>query len=637
MPSLEPVQPGAALLSADDIYLFNEGTHNGLQAKLGSHVTPDGTYFAVWAPNASLVSVVGDFNEWEPSRHPLKPRANSGIWEGTIPAAEKGACYRFHIEAGKQGFQVDKSDPFAIHAEVSPLTASIVWDLEYEWADEEWMQQRGTHNRLDAPISIYELHLGSWMRVPEEKDRCLTYRELAPKLTAYIKELGFTHVEFMPVMEHPLYASWGYQVTGYFAPTSRYGTPQDFMYLVDQLHQNGISVVLDWVPSHFPTDEHGLGYFDGTHLFEHEDPRQGFHPDWTSYIFNFGRNEVRSFLLSSAMHWLTVFHADALRVDGVASMLYLDYSRRPGEWIPNRHGGRENLEASSFLRRLNEDVYSRFSDTQTMAEESTDWPMASRPVSAGGLGFGFKWDMGWMHDTLAYFKLDPLHRKYHHSELTFRMLYAFTENFVLPLSHDEVVHGKGSLIGRMPGDEWQRFANLRLLFGYMYGQPGKKLVFMGGEFGQDAEWNHDTSLDWHLLGYPVHSGLSRWMADLNKLYREESSLHQLDCDPAGFEWVAADDKESSVISFLRSGKVERNNFLLVYNFTPVPRTHYRIGVPEGGTWLEMANSDATVYGGSGLGNLGRVRAEEIASHGRPYSVSLTLPPLGCLFFKRDAT
>ena len=621
------------MLTDDDLHLFNEGTHTGLQVKLGAHATPEGTRFAVWAPNASRLSVIGDFNGWEDDADPLTPRANSGIWEGVVPGASRGSRYKFHIEAERGGFQVDKSDPYALYCERAPATASIVWDLEYEWGDAEWMSRRREANALEAPMSIYEMHLGSWRRVPEEDGRFLTYRELAPQLADYVKQMGFTHVEFMPLMEHPLYASWGYQVTGYFAPTSRYGTPQDLMYLIDHLHQQGIGVILDWVPSHFPTDEHGLGYFDGTHLYEHEDPRQGFHPDWTSYIFNFGRNEVRSFLLSSALHWLTNFHADGLRVDAVASMLYLDYSRKPGEWIPNRHGGRENLEATSFLRRLNEDVYGRHPDVQTIAEESTDWPMASRPTDVGGLGFGLKWDMGWMHDTLAYMRLEPAHRKYHHNELTFRMLYAFTENFVLPLSHDEVVHGKASLIAKMPGDEWQRFANLRLLFGYMYGQPGKKLLFMGAEFGQDSEWQHDSSLDWHLLQYPVHGGMSQWVSDLNRLYAREPSLHELDCDPAGFEWVAADDKESSVISFLRSGKPSGDTFLVVYNFTPTPRSNYRVGVPEGGTWLEMANSDASIYGGSGLGNLGAVKADPIASHGRPWSLSLTLPPLACLFLK----
>ena len=624
-------------ISADDLHLFNEGSHAGLQSKLGAHLvggdTP-GARFAVWAPNASYVTVFGDFNDWDKHADPLKLRADSGIWEGFVSGAAKGSRYKFHVEAPRDGFQVDKTDPYAIHNETPPATASVLWDLDYTWGDGDWMAHRGGTGSVDAPVAIYEMHAGSWMHGPD--DGHLNYRDLAPRLIEYLQKLGFTHVEFMPVMEHPLYASWGYQTTGYFAPTSRYGTPQDLMFLIDQLHQSGIGVVLDWVPSHFPTDEHGLGYFDGTHLYEHEDPRQGFHPDWTSYIFNYGRNEVRSFLLSSAMYWLTTYHADALRVDGVASMLYLDYSRAPGDWIPNQYGGRENLEATSFLRRLNEDVYRALPDVQMMAEESTDWPMASRPTSAGGLGFGYKWDLGWMHDTLNYFTLDPAHRKYHHNELTFRMLYAFTENFVMPLSHDEVVHGKGSLIGRMPGDEWQKFANLRLLLGYMYGQPGKKLLFMGGEFGQDSEWRHENALQWDLLQYPVHSGVSQWVADLNRLYTGEPALHELDCEPDGFEWIAADDREACVISHLRKSKSGRGTYLLVYNFTPVPRYNYRIGVPAGGTWREMANSDSEYYGGSGLGNLGLVEAAAAPAHSREWSVELTLPPLACLFLKSSA-
>jgi 1,4-alpha-glucan branching enzyme len=624
-----------SLLTADDLHFFNEGSHADLQSKLGAHLTEHegvaGVQFAVWAPNASYVTVFGDFNEWDKSSSPLIARSDSGIWEGFIPGVSRGERYKFHLESARDGFQADKSDPYAVYSETPPATASVVWDLEYEWGDLQWMANRAEANALDAPIAIYEMHLGSWMH--GEDGNHLSYRELAPKLVEYLTRLGFTHVEFLPVMEHPLYASWGYQTTGYFAPTSRYGTPQDFMFLVDHLHQNGLGVVLDWVPSHFPTDEHGLGYFDGTHLYEHEDPRQGFHPDWTSFIFNYGRNEVRSFLLSSAVHWLSAFHADALRVDGVASMLYLDYSRDSGDWIPNRYGGRENLDATSFLRLMNEQIYGRMPDVQTIAEESTDWPMASRPTDIGGLGFGFKWDLGWMHDTLEYFKLDPAHRKYHHNELTFRMLYAFTENFVMPLSHDEVVHGKGSLIGRMPGDEWQRFANLRLLFGYMYGQPGKKLLFMGGEFGQDGEWRHENALQWDLLQYPVHSGVSQWITDLNRLHTTEPALHELDCDPAGFEWIAADDKEASVISHLRKASSGRQTYLLVYNFTPVPRYNYRIGVPTGGTWREMANSDSEYYGGSGLGNLGLVQAAATPAHGRDWSVELTLPPLAVLFLK----
>ena len=487
-----------------------------------------GTYFAVWAPDARKVSVIGDFNGWNRTSHPLQPRGQSGIWEGFVPGVGKGALYKYHIKSRYRGYKVDKADPFGFYHETPPKTASIVWDIGYNWGDKEWLEKRHGHNALDAPMAIYEVHLGSWRRVPEEDNRPLTYRELAPQLAEYVKQMGFTHVEFLPVMEHPFFGSWGYQTTGYFAPTSRYGTPQDFMFLIDYLHQHDIGVILDWVPSHFPTDEHGLGFFDGTHLYEHAYPQKGFHPDWSSYIFNYGRNEVQSFLLSSALFWLDKYHVDGLRVDAVASMLYLDYSRKNGEWMPNKYGGRENLEAIAFLRRFNEEVYKNYPDVQTIAEESTAWPMVSRPTYVGGLGFGMKWDMGWMHDTLEYITKDPIYRKYHHNELTFRMLYAFTENFVLPLSHDEVVHGKGSLLGKMPGDDWQKFANLRLLLGYMYAQPGKKLLFMGAELGQWQEWHHDESLDWHLLEYQRHAGIKKWVEDLNRLYRSEPALYELD-------------------------------------------------------------------------------------------------------------
>jgi 1,4-alpha-glucan branching enzyme len=527
------------------------------------------------------------------------------------------------------GYSVDKADPFAIHHETPPRTGSVVWDLDYAWNDAEWMAGRERRHALDSPMSIYEMHLGSWMRVPEEGGRCLSYRELAPRLASYAERMGFTHVELLPVMEHPFYASWGYQVTGYFAPSSRYGTPQDFLYLVDTLHQHGVGVVLDWVPSHFPSDEHGLVYFDGTHLFEHADPRQGFHPDWKSYIFNYGRHEVRSFLLSSALYWLEACHADALRVDAVASMLYLDYSREQGEWVANPHGGRENLEAISFLRRLNEDVYREQPDVHTIAEESTAWPMVSRPVYVGGLGFGFKWDMGWMHDTLEYMARDPVHRKYHHNELTFRQMYASSENFVLPLSHDEVVHGKGSLLGKMAGDEWQKRANLRLLLAWMWTQPGKKLLFMGGELAQWREWNHDSSLDWHLLEDERHAGVQNLVRDLNGLYRSTPALH-LDCEPAGFEWIDCLDAEGGVLSFLRKGRTNADLALVVANFTPLPRTNYRVGVPRAGAWEERLNTDAGVYGGAGWGNMGSVEASPVPAHGRPASLMLTLPPLAAL-------
>ncbi|GAB4347736.1 MAG: 1,4-alpha-glucan branching protein GlgB [Candidatus Abyssubacteria bacterium] len=635
----EAVQYDFSLLADDDIYLFNEGSHFRLYEKLGAHplVKEDveGTHFAVWAPNARKVSVIGEFNNWNKASHQLRPRGQSGIWEGFIPKVGKGALYKYHIVSQYNGYQVDKADPFGFFTQVSPETASVVWDLWYQWNDQEWMNNRKAKNAPEAPITIYEVHLGSWMRVPEEDNRHLTYRELAPKLAEYVKDMGFTHVEFLPVMEHPFYGSWGYQCLGYFAPTSRYGTPQDFMFLVDYLHQHGIGVILDWVPSHFPNDEHGLGYFDGTHLYEHSDPRKGVHPDWQSYIFNYGRTEVQSFLISSAQFWLDVYHADGLRVDAVASMLYLDYSRREGEWIPNQYGGRENIEAIMFLRRFNEEVYKNFPDIQTIAEESTAWPMVSRPTYVGGLGFGMKWDMGWMHDTLDYMSKDPIHRKYHHNLLNFRMLYAYHENFVLPLSHDEVVHGKGSLLAKMAGDDWRKFANLRLLLAYMYALPGKKLLFMGGEFGQWNEWYHETSLDWHLLQYEPHAGMQRWMRHLNALYNNEPALHQFDFRPEGFAWIDCNDSENSAISLLRHGRTPEDTLIIACNFTPVPRHNYSVGVPAGGIWKEVANSDAEEYGGSGHGNLGGVEASPVGYHGHSYSISLVLPPLGAVFLKRE--
>jgi 1,4-alpha-glucan branching enzyme len=548
----------ATILTDQDLFLFNEGTHLRLWEKLGAHPTVerrrDGTRFAVWAPNAESVAVMGDWNGWSKDANPLSQLGASGIWHGFVPKVGRGAVYKYHLRSRHAGYRVDKADPFALHAEVPPRTGSVVWTLDHGWGDDDWMKTRAERGRLSAPISIYELHVGSWRRVPGEGNRSLSYRELADALPEYVAEQGFTHVELLPLMEHPFYGSWGYQTTGYFAASSRYGTPEDLMYLIDALHQRGIGVILDWVPSHFPTDEHGLGYFDGTHLYEHGDPRQGFHPDWGSLIFNYGRHEVRSFLLSSASFWLDVFHADGLRVDAVASMLYLDYSRKEGEWIPNELGGRENLAASAFLRQMNEAIYRSYPGVQTIAEESTAWPLVSRPTYAGGLGFGFKWDMGWMHDTLQYMQRDPIHRRYHHGELTFRMVYAFNENFVLPLSHDEVVHGKGSLLGKMPGDEWQKLANLRLLYGTMWMQPGKKMLFMGGEIGQGSEWNHDGSLDWHLLDLDRHRGLQRWVRDLNTLYRAEPALHELDCEPAGFSWIDCNDGEHSTLSWMRHAK-----------------------------------------------------------------------------------
>jgi len=629
------ISKSESLLTKDDLYLFNEGTHFRIYEKFGAHElsADDGVYFAVWAPDADRVSVIGDFNYWNSSVDSLQPRSESGVWDGVVRNISEGALYKYHVHSRYGGYEVQKADPFSFFHEVPPRTASVVCNLRYGWKDSRWMSSRRQRNNLASPISIYEVHLGSWRRVPEDGNRPLTYRELAVQLPQYVKEMGFTHVEFLPVMEHPFYGSWGYQTTGYFAPTSRYGTPRDFMLLIDTLHQQNIGVLLDWVPSHFPTDEYGLGFFDGTHLYEHADPRKGIHPDWNTYVFNYGRNEIRSFLISSALFWLDKYHADGLRIDAVASMLYLDYSRKEGEWIPNQFGGRENLEAVSLLRRLNEEVYRNYPDVQTMAEESTAWPMVSKPTYVGGLGFGFKWDMGWMHDTLEYMAKNPIHRKFHHNNLTFRALYAFTENFILPLSHDEVVHGKGSLLGKMPGDDWQKFANLRLLFGYMFTITGKKLLFMGSELGQWSEWNHESGLDWHLLSYPPHQGVQKWVRDLNTLYTNEQGLHQLDCDPSGFEWVDCNDTESSVISYLRRDKTVSADFLIVLNFTPVPRLHYRVGVPRRGYWKEMLNSDASAYGGSDLGNLGGRQTTDIRAHGRPYSVDLTLPPLSCLILK----
>jgi 1,4-alpha-glucan branching enzyme len=626
-----------SMLSDDDLFLFNEGSHYRLYEKLGAHPMTvdevDGTYFAVWAPNARQVSVIGEFNNWDKSSHKLYPKGQSGIWEGFIPGVTKGELYKYYLVSHQRGYRVEKADPFAFHTEIPPKTASVAWELDYSWKDQAWMNKRHAHNALDAPISIYEVHVGSWQRVTEEGNRYLSYRELAPRLAEYIKHLGFTHVEFLPIMEHPFYGSWGYQFTGYFAPTSRYGTPQDFMYLVDYLHQHDIGVILDWVPSHFPNDEHGLGYFDGTHLYEHGDPRQGIHPEWNSFIFNYGRDEVRSFLLSSALFWLDKYHVDGLRVDAVASMLYLDYGRKAGEWIPNKYGGRENLEATAFLRRFNEMVYQESPGVQTIAEESTSWPMVSRPTYLGGLGFGLKWDMGWMHDTLDYMTKDPIYRKYHHNDLTFRLIYAFFENFILPLSHDEVVHGKGSLLGKMPGDDWQKFANLRLLFGYMYAQPGKKLLFMGGELGQWREWAHDESLEWHLLEYPPHSGLKHWVEDLNRFYRGQPALYELDFEQAGFEWIDCNDVEHSVVSLMRKGRSPDDFLVVVCNFTPTTHPNYRIGVPQPGFWKELLNSDAREYGGSGQGNLGGKEAAPIPLHGRPYSLTINLPPLAAVFLK----
>ena len=620
-------------LGEQDLHLFREGTHGQLYRKLGCQLRDHAAYFAVWAPNAEAVSVIGDFNHWNRSAHPARPRSDgSGLWETEVEGAVQGHRYKFAIRT-RGGDWLEKADPFARRAELAPATGSVAWRTDdYVWEDAAWMTQRTSHNALSAPMSVYEVHLGSWRR--GEDGAMLDYRSAARLLVEYVTRLGFTHVELMPITEHPFYGSWGYQTTGYFAPTSRYGTPQDFKFLVDTLHQAGIAVILDWVPSHFPADAHGLAQFDGTHLFEHADPRQGFHPEWKSSIFNYGRNEVRAFLLSSAMFWLDEYHIDGLRVDAVASMLYLDYARNAGEWIPNTFGGRENLEAVSFLRMLNESAYRDFPGVQIIAEESTAWPMVSRPTYLGGLGFGLKWNMGWMHDTLKYMHEDPVHRRWHHSQLTFSLLYAFNENFMLPLSHDEVVHGKGSLINKMPGDAWQQFANLRLLYGHMWAHPGKKLLFMGGEFGQRREWNHDDSLEWWVLGNAGHSGLQRWVEDLNRLYRNEPALYELDFDPAGFAWVECNDAESSVLSYLRIAR-DGSSLLVVANFTPTTHDNYLVGVPQAGRWRERLNSDATLYDGSGVGNQGGVDSLPVAAHGHFHALNLHLPPLGILILQHE--
>jgi 1,4-alpha-glucan branching enzyme len=611
-------------MTDNDRWLFNAGVHEDLAEVLGSHPDADGTVFRVWAPNAERVAVIGDFNGWDPSLHPMFP-SESGVWETRVAGAGRGHAYKYHITPRSGGRPLEKADPFAVHAETPPLTASKIWNLEYEWADAEWMGGRGSVNALDAPISIYEAHLGSWSR-----QQPMNYREIAHGLADHLERGGFTHVELLPIMEHPFDGSWGYQSTGYFAPTSRFGTPQDFMYLVDHLHQKGIGVILDWVPSHFAVDGHGLAYFDGTHLFEHADPRQGFHPDWGSYIFNYERNEIRSFLTSSAHFWFDRYHIDGIRVDAVASMLYLDYSRRAGEWVPNRFGGRENLSAVDFLRQLNAGIYRRFPDVQTYAEESTAWPMVTRPVDMGGLGFGFKWDMGWMNDTLRYVALDPIFRSYadSHRLLTFRGLYAFTENYVLALSHDEVVHGKRSLLDKSPGDEWRRFAGLRALLGYQWAQPGKKLVFMGAEFGDPWEWNHQGELPFHLLEYPAHQGTFRWVGDLNRLYRDVPALHQHDVRPEGFQWIEADDVSRSTVAFLRWAG--GSPVLAVVNFTPMGWEGYRVGVPFGGGWKTLLCSDALEYGGSGMVP-GDLQAEPIGNQGFDQSLVFTVPPLSTTF------
>lgn len=626
-----------SLFTEFDIDLFKAGKHFRLYEKLGAHPVAVngvvGVYFAVWAPFALSVSVVGDFNYWIQGEHPLNVRwDSSGIWEGFIPGVQKGTTYKYKIQSENDGIITEKADPFAFYCEKPPLTASVIWDLDYQWKDTNWMKTRKDYNSLDKPYSVYEVHLGSWRRHGSE-NRFLTYLEYADELVDYVKQTGFTHVEFMPVMEYPYDPSWGYQLVGYFAPTSRFGNPQEFMTLVDKLHQAGIGVILDWVPSHFPDDAHGLGFFDGSHLFEHPDRRKGYHPDWKSLVFNYGRNEVRSFLISNALFWLQHYHIDGLRVDAVASMLYLDYSRKDGEWEPNEFGGRENLDTISFLKDFNEAVYANYEGVQTIAEESTSFPMVSRPTFAGGLGFGMKWMMGWMHDTLQYFKKDPIHRKYHQNDLTFSMTYAFSENFMLPLSHDEVVYGKSSIAGRMPGDEWQKFANLRLLYGYMFTHPGTKLLFMGAEFGQSGEWNFEQSLDWHLLEYPFHKGIQKLIAGLNDLYKNQPALFEKQFSPEGFEWINYSDHHNAVMAYIRKGNNVVQDLIVVCNFTPVVRQNYRIGLPRNGKLIEIFNSDAKDYGGSGVANQGELTIESSPYDGRDYSIELNLAPLAVMVFR----
>ena len=627
-----------SLLTKDDIYYFKEGSHFNLYGKLGANFIKngkeEGVLFSLWAPNAKSISVIGDFNNWDKKSSKMVLRGDgSGIWELFIKGVKKGDRYKYFIESNFNNYREEKIDPFAYYFEKPPKSASIVWDLKYEWSDEKWIKEREKRNNLKAPISIYELHLGSWRRDPSNPERFLSYREIADDLIAYLKEMNFTHIEFLPLTEFPFDGSWGYQVIGYFAPTSRFGTPQDFMYLIDRLHQNNIGVILDWVPSHFAVDAHGLAFFDGTNLYEHSDRRQGFHPEWGSAIFNLGRNEVVNFLISSALFWLEKYHIDGLRVDGVASMLYLDYARKEGEWIPNKYGGRENLESIKFLQRLNYNVYTKFPDRIMIAEESTSWPNVTRPTYIGGLGFELKWNMGWMHDTLKYFSTDSIYRKYHQDQLTFSIWYAFNENFLLPLSHDEVVHMKGSLINKMAGDYWQKFANLRALYGYMFSHPGKKLLFMGGEFGQFSEWDFNKSLDWHLLDYPLHNKLKRYFSQLNHLYKKHPALYEIDFRQEGFEWVDINDKEKSIISYLRKTEKEEETILVVCNLTPLIRENYKIGVPYKSFWEEILNSDAEEFGGSNVGNLGGIEAIDEPMHNRAYSLNLTLPPLATLWFK----
>jgi 1,4-alpha-glucan branching enzyme len=628
----------APILSETDLYLHNEGTLLKAWEKFGAHpLTHEGlagTVFAVWAPGALRVSVVGDFNRWDGRRHPMRPRGATGVWELFIPGIAPGTVYKYEVKSRFRGYIANKADPFGFASELRPANASVVYDIaQYTWNDGEWLATRRQHQAFDAPINVYEVHLGSWKRTADNK--WLTYRELADELVPYVKALGYTHIETMPVAEHPYDGSWGYQVTGYYAPTARFGSPDDFRYFVDKAHQAGLGIIVDWVPAHFPKDEHGLGYFDGTHLYEHADPRQGEHRDWGTFIFNFGRNEVRNFLLANALFWLEQYHIDGLRVDAVASMLYLDYSRKSGEWVPNKYGGRENLEAVDFLKRFNELVHEHHPDVLTFAEESTAWPMVSRPVYLGGLGFDLKWNMGWMHDMLEYFQKDPIHRRYHHNSLTFAMMYAYSENFILSFSHDEVVYGKRSLLNKMPGDEWRQFANLRALYAYMTAFPGKKLNFMGGEFAQWNEWNFQAGLDWYLLDKPFHAQTQQFVKDLNRIYAAEPSLHEVDFQWDGFQWIDFHDVDNSTVSFLRYAKDKRECVVVVANFTPVPRMGYRVGAPAPGYYKELLNSDAASYGGSNLGNAGGLPADELPWQGQPYSLLLTIPPLGVVYLKPE--
>jgi 1,4-alpha-glucan branching enzyme len=625
------------IITEYDLHLFNEGNHHKIYEKLGAHIINikgiSGTLFSAWAPCAQRVSVVGNFNQWDGRRHQMRYLGNSGIWEIFIPGIGQGEIYKYEIKTPQNQLYI-KSDPYAFYSELRPHTASVVYNIDsYKWSDEKWIEERENSNVFEKPISIYEVHLGSWARVPGEGNRFLTYRELADKLVDYVKKMGYTHIELLPVSEHPFDGSWGYQITGYYSVTSRYGKPEDFMYLIDRCHKNGIGVIIDWVPAHFPKDAYGLARFDGTALYEHYSVFQGEHPDWGTHIFNYGRHEVRNFLISNAVFWFEKYHIDGLRVDAVASMLYLDYGKKGGEWIRNRWGGKENVDAIEFMRQLNTTIFKYFPGVMMIAEESTSWSLVSKPPHVGGLGFSFKWNMGWMNDFIRYISMDPIYRKYHHNNLTFSIMYAFSENFILVLSHDEVVHGKCSMINKMPGDYWQKFAGLRVSYGYMFGHPGKKLLFMGGEFGQFIEWDYQRSLDWHLLEYEMHKKLQRYLKDLNRLYKEEKALHELDFSSKGFEWVDCHDTDNSIISFIRKGKDYRNMLIFVCNFTPVPRYNYRIGVPFDLYYKEVLNSDSEIYGGNNVGNYGGVHAEHYSMHGRPYSLSLNIPPLAAVVFK----